>query len=242
MPIPILVLSVSILVIVVFCLVELIECQVDEEYSSFNFSNPALLALFTQAVYGRISNLTTTIFTGDIRDRSSFCIKNAEADWNQAFNFSSNLDFLSSCILKTKGDISRRLCSAADVKFYFSNFFDKKSGNANYLKPNKNCNLTSWESGCEPGWACSTNQEVDLKDSQNMPGRTRDCQACCEGFFCPRGITCMIRKYKNIQDPLNGLCLVHGNLFNMLAFCYYNQVLMLLQIFLKPRIQLKSSC
>lgn len=218
MPIPILVLSVSILVIVVFCLVELIECQVDEEYSSFNFSNPALLALFTQAVYGRISNLTTRIFTGDIRDRSSFCIKNAEADWNQAFNFSSNLDFLSSCILKTKGDISRRLCSAAEVKFYFSNFFDKKSGNANYLKPNKNCNLTSWESGCEPGWACSTNQEVDLKDSQNMPSRTRDCQACCEGFFCPRGITCMIRKYKNIQDPLNGLCLVHGNLFNMLAF------------------------
>lgn len=120
--------------------------------------------------------------------------------------------------IASPGDISRRLCSAAEVKFYFSNFFDKKSGNANYLKPNKNCNLTSWESGCEPGWACSTNQEVDLKDSQNMPSRTRDCQACCEGFFCPRGITCMIRKYKNIQDPLNGLCLVHGNLFNMLAF------------------------
>lgn len=82
------------------------------------------------------------------------------------------------------------------MKFYFTGFFDG-AGSANYLKPNKNCNLTSWVSGCEPGWACtvSSDQDVDLKNSWDIPSRTSHCQACCAGFFCPHGITCMIRKY-----------------------------------------------
>lgn len=94
------------------------------------------------------------------------------------------------------GDITRRLCTAAEMKFYFNGFFET-AGNANYLKPNKNCNLTSWVPGCEPGWACSVgpNEQVDLKNSQDIPSRTGHCQPCCEGFFCPHGITCMIRKY-----------------------------------------------
>lgn len=29
-----------------------------------------------------------------------------EAEWNKAFNFSSNLDFLASCLEKTEGTIS----------------------------------------------------------------------------------------------------------------------------------------
>lgn len=80
--------------------------------------------------------------------------------------------------------------------FYFNGLFERGTKSTNYLKPNKNCNLTSWASGCEPGWGCSVghNQKVDLKNSKEMPARTRDCQACCEGFFCPHGLTCMIRK------------------------------------------------
>ncbi|XVE68841.1 hypothetical protein DITRI_Ditri09bG0102200 [Diplodiscus trichospermus] len=86
----------------------------------------------------------------------------------------------------------RRLCTAAEAKFYFDAFF--KSSSETTLRPNKNCNLTSWVSGCEPGWACSSgpNQQVDLENSQVIPARTHDCQPCCEGFFCPRGLTCMI--------------------------------------------------
>ncbi|XP_043706528.1 ABC transporter G family member 28-like isoform X2 [Telopea speciosissima] len=99
-------------------------------------------------------------------------------------------------------DLSRRLCTAAEIKFYFSTFFERGSKSTNYLKPNKNCNLTSWVSGCEPGWACSvgTNQKVELKNSRNVPLRTGNCKPCCEGFFCPHGITCMI------PCPLGAYC------------------------------------
>lgn len=92
------------------------------------------------------------------------------------------------------GDIQRRLCTAAEISFYFSNTITSGS---NYLKANRNCNLTSWVPGCEPGWACSTDpdQNPDLRDSREIPARTVACQPCCEGFFCPHGLTCMIRKY-----------------------------------------------
>lgn len=90
----------------------------------------------------------------------------------------------------------RRLCTAADIKFYFNSFYDS-SGKNTFLKPNKNCNLSYWVSGCEPGWACSVaeDQKVDLRNSQEMPSRSLNCKPCCAGFFCPHGLTCMIREY-----------------------------------------------
>ncbi|GMN24927.1 hypothetical protein TIFTF001_000749 [Ficus carica] len=97
----------------------------------------------------------------------------------------------------------QRLCTAAEVKFYFNSFFSRESAaKTNYLKPNKNCNLSSWVDGCEPGWACSagSNKKVDLKNTNDMPARTSDCAACCEGFFCPHGLTCMI------PCPLGAYC------------------------------------
>ncbi|KAK8965798.1 ABC transporter G family member 24 [Platanthera guangdongensis] len=124
-----------------------------------------------------------------------------EKDWNGAFNFSSDLGFLADCIANTNGDLTQRLCTAAEIKFYFSSFFID-GGNSNFLRPNINCNLTSWVSGCEPGWACSVgeDQNVNLKDSINVPSRTKSCRPCCEGFFCPQGITCMI------PCPLGAYC------------------------------------
>ncbi|KAK8947642.1 ABC transporter G family member 28 [Platanthera guangdongensis] len=84
----------------------------------------------------------------------------------------------------------------------------------NYLRLNSNCNITSWVSGCEPGWACSIGEvkKVYLKDANNIPSRTQNCLPCCEGFFCPYGITCMIPcplgAYcpRAIQDPYTGVC------------------------------------
>lgn len=104
------------------------------------------------------------------------------------------------------GDITQRLCTAAEIKFYLNSLLER-STSANYLKPNKNCNLTSWVSGCEPGWACSvqSSQKVDLTNSKEIPARTSNCQACCEGFFCPHGITCMIRKYNDNLYILSSL-------------------------------------
>jgi hypothetical protein len=82
--------------------------------------------------------------------------------------------------------------------FYFNSLMDsgeETRGEKSYVRPNKNCNLTSWIDGCEPGWACSAGeQKVDLKDSKDIPYRAEDCQACCAGFFCPHALTCMIRK------------------------------------------------
>lgn len=104
--------------------------------------------------------------------------------------------------------MAQRLCSAAEMKFYLSNFFAKEKAphpsTKPYLKPNKNCNLTSWVPGCESGWACSSGDEnIDRKNSKDMPIRIDDCQPCCEGFFCPKGLTCMMRKYWGIIKCLS---------------------------------------
>lgn len=95
------------------------------------------------------------------------------------------------------GDMTQRLCTAAELKFYFNQFL----GGVSHLKPNKNCNLENWGDGCEPGWASSVGQgqQVDLRNYQDIPSRTLDSQPCCEGFFCPRGMSCMIRKQRRIQ-------------------------------------------
>ncbi|PKA47787.1 ABC transporter G family member 28 [Apostasia shenzhenica] len=88
------------------------------------------------------------------------------------------------------------------MKFYFSSFFNNAGRSNNFLRPNINCNLISWASGCEPGWACSVGEEqkVNLKDATIMPSRTQNCRPCCDGFFCPHGITCMI------PCPLGAYC------------------------------------
>ncbi|KAF9594759.1 hypothetical protein IFM89_034742 [Coptis chinensis] len=173
-----------------------VKCQNDKDDST-----AAVLPLVTELVYNRLMNLTA-LFEGDIGRELSFCVKNLEADWNGAFNFTDDLGFLSNCVKKTKGDLPQRICTAAEIKFYFNGLFERGTKSTNYLKPNKNCNLTSWVNGCEPGWACSVgqNKKVDLKNSKDMPDRTRDCQACCEGFFCPHGLTCMI------PCPLGAYC------------------------------------
>ncbi|KAK4800037.1 hypothetical protein SAY86_025402 [Trapa natans] len=161
-------------------------------------NNSAVLPLLTQLVYRSVSNLTTDL-THEITNRSSFCIKDPSEDWNRAFNFSSNLDFLSACISKN-GDATKRICTVMEMKFYF-NYLHEAPPSSNYLKSNRNCNLTTWNPGCEPGWACSVgNQQVDLREATNMPQRTDSCDTCCEGFFCPYGLTCMI------PCPLGSYC------------------------------------
>ncbi|KAI3981701.1 hypothetical protein MKX01_020644 [Papaver californicum] len=158
--------------------------------------------IITAAINAKLANLTP-IFRAEITKNLNFCIMDFDADWDGAFDFTKNPDFIASCIKKTKGDLPQRLCTAAELKFYFEGLFERSStGNANFLKLNSNCNLTSWVDGCEPGWACSVgaNQKIDMKDKQHVPSRTSDCQPCCEGFFCPQGLTCMM------PCPLGAYC------------------------------------
>ncbi|VVB00339.1 unnamed protein product [Arabis nemorensis] len=178
------------LVILVLCLVCYVgNCQFED---TSEFDNPAVLPLITQMIYRSLSNSTAAL-NRELGTRAKFCVKDPDADWNRAFNFSTNLEFLSSCIRKTRGDIGKRICTAAEMKFYFNAFFNKSSDPGN-LRPNLNCNLTSWVSGCEPGWGCSVDptEQVNIENSKDFPERTQNCMSCCEGFFCPRGLTCMI--------------------------------------------------
>nr|CAB3468077.1 unnamed protein product [Digitaria exilis] len=148
----------------------------------------------------RLKALTTS-FAQQMGREFHYCIKNMDQEWNTAYNFSNDPTFLTNCMKKTDGDLPQRVCTAAEMKFYFESFLEG-NGRKNYVKPNKNCNLTSWIDGCEPGWSCSAgkDQDVNLKDAVNIPSRTLDCQGCCAGFFCPHGLTCMI------PCPLGAYC------------------------------------
>ncbi|KAJ4789820.1 hypothetical protein LUZ62_041066 [Rhynchospora pubera] len=155
-------------------------------------SNP----LVTNIFYGKIRNMTRS-FSKETEKQLDYCIKDSDKDWNKAFNFSSDLNFVTQCMKETDGDLAQRVCTAAEMKFYFNSFYEQQ----NYLKPNLNCNLTSWVSGCEPGWGCSAgNQKINLQDSKTIPLRSLDCRPCCSGFFCPHGLTCMI------PCPLGSYC------------------------------------
>ncbi|MCD9646284.1 hypothetical protein HAX54_036013 [Datura stramonium] len=65
--------------------------------------NPAVLDLVTRTVYNHIYNLTQNLFDNEFADEFNFCILNRDEEWNHAFNYSSNLAFLSACVTRTKG-------------------------------------------------------------------------------------------------------------------------------------------
>ncbi|GJM87373.1 hypothetical protein PR202_ga03320 [Eleusine coracana subsp. coracana] len=116
------------------------------------------------------------------------------------------------------------------MKFYFNSLLDSgENGEKNYVRPNKNCNLSSWIDGCEPGWACSVgkDQKINLQDDKEIPYRALKCQQCCAGFFCPHGLTCMIPCPLGAYCPLSVLNKTTGICDPMLQeellptkFCY----------------------
>lgn len=89
-----------VLVVLLVGSVQFVQCHNVDDYNEFD--NPELLPLFTQLGYGQISNMTTML-SAEFQKRSNFRVKDPDADWNQAFNLSFNLDLLATCIQKTKG-------------------------------------------------------------------------------------------------------------------------------------------
>ncbi|KAL8130618.1 hypothetical protein V2J09_019773 [Rumex salicifolius] len=150
----------------------------------------------------------TNLLVDQLNGKAGECISDPTTDWNVAFNYSANgpdgTKFLGDCMEKY-GDVPTRMCSKAEVNFYLQTLINQTtSGNKTYLKPNINCNSSGWISGCEPGWGCSIsspiNSNANAQNSTEIPSRTFNCQPCCNGFFCPQGLTCMLRKY-NYQLP-----------------------------------------
>ncbi|KAM0013873.1 putative ABC transporter, AAA+ ATPase domain, P-loop containing nucleoside triphosphate hydrolase [Helianthus debilis subsp. tardiflorus] len=159
-------------------------------------NNPASSDPLTKSIFTQFNAMALLFHQDDVNDLS-FCMKNITEEWNEAFDFSHDTRFLANCIQKNNGNLAQRLCTAADIKFYISTISEaEKQGfkTSSYVKGNKNCNLTSWVSGCEPGWSCAAPKDVqvDLTNKEDMPYRTSNCEPCCEGFFCPTGLTCMI--------------------------------------------------
>jgi hypothetical protein len=82
------------------------------------------------------------------------------------------------------------LCSQSEVELYVKTLASSRTS----ARVSPNCNQNSWAPGCQPGWACSTVKDVSSNASRILL-RARNCRPCCPGFFCPRGLTCMMRKF-----------------------------------------------
>lgn len=115
------------------------------------------------------------------------------------------------------GDLTKRLCTSAELEIYLKSLgMAATSGRRSTLvAPNRNCNLSSWVEGCEPGWACSAGKDKVDPKTKIIPPRTENCSACCEGFFCPHGLTCMMRKSCNIFDCSTSLKIEHSLVTSM---------------------------
>lgn len=157
---------------------------------------PELLDVETQ-----LTGLTKDV-AETISENFSFCVADPAEDWNGAFNYTSDLSFVQRCLAETRGDLAQRLCTPGEVKFYFESMYNRKGEKNLFLNTNINCNRSSWVLGCEPGWGCSVgpNPATNNNDNGDIPPRTTNCQECCEGFFCPRGLTCML------PCPLGSYC------------------------------------
>jgi hypothetical protein len=105
------------------------------------------------------------------------------------------------------------MCSGAEVRALVGSLVDviEAGGHAaaaySRMADSVNCNQSRWSQGCEPGWAKSmrelvTNASRQLfyhaQDDGSIPFRTDLADLpCCDGFFCPRALGCMLRTSKS---------------------------------------------
>jgi len=110
--------------------------------------------------------------------------------------------------------MARMLCGRAEVEVYIKSL---ASSGSRITRISKNCNRNSWALGCQPGWACMSLS--DESSDETVPSRTLNCRPCCLGFFCPRGLTCMI------PCPLGAYCPL-GTLNDTTGLCdpYFYQI------------------
>lgn len=164
--------------------------------------------------------LTVQEYTNRFASQFHFCVGDVEQEKNAAFDFSENLTFLTSCLFETEATMLDRLCSAGEIKAYINSLVNliKSSASGTAASPisNVNCNESNWSQGCESGWSrslqVSVQQISDLyQNTSTIPLRDDGTTAtCCAGFYCPRGLSCMIPCPLGAQCPkatlVDGLC------------------------------------
>ncbi|KAJ7563432.1 hypothetical protein O6H91_03G109900 [Diphasiastrum complanatum] len=123
----------------------------------------------------------------------------SEKEKNNTFSLPGNSDFVRNCYYK--GSLLAGLCSQGEIMFYIKWILDVAN-----LPPSPNCNETHWSKGCDAGWASllvdtsDVNQITSTNASHYIPVRSLHDQPCCEGFFCPKGLNCMM------PCPLGAYC------------------------------------
>uniref|UniRef100_A0A0D9XK46 ABC transporter domain-containing protein n=1 Tax=Leersia perrieri TaxID=77586 RepID=A0A0D9XK46_9ORYZ len=122
---------------------------------------------------------------GQVQAKYGSCMANVEEDFKQAFDF-PDTSFVSDCNVQTQGQMAGMLCEKEEIQIYV-----KSLGKTRSTRVSRNCDQNSWALGCQPGWAC---ERPGVGSSEGVvPSRAVNCRPCCPGFFCPRGLTCMIR-------------------------------------------------
>lgn len=185
-----------------------VRCQDDHDDPPGNNKRPRISPLFSNFLSQQF-NKSIRRYKASIQRTLHYCTEDVDKDISGAFNFEGKDEFFTNCQVKFK-DLAKRLCTAAELRVYFTSFIKKVDDStksisqAHFLDPNRNCNLTSWTSGCEAGWASAVNPgqkyEFNETNPRKIPFRTDNSQPCCEGFFCPQGLTCMI------PCPLGAYC------------------------------------
>ncbi|GAQ89785.1 ABC transporter G family [Klebsormidium nitens] len=120
-----------------------------------------------------------------------FCIKSAAEEKPLTFDFNQDAQSILACDIE--GRLGDRLCSDGELRSYFAT--DPRRS----PPENVNCNADSYLVACNPGFASSLdaasatrNFTVPPKYPQDIPRRIDDYAPCCPGFFCPKGLACMI--------------------------------------------------
>ncbi|KAG1361397.1 ABC transporter G family member 28-like [Cocos nucifera] len=57
----------------------------------------------------------TKVFASDISQNLRYCIKDSDKDWNEAFNFSKDMSFVSNCLRETNGCFKKSSCKPNSV-------------------------------------------------------------------------------------------------------------------------------
>ncbi|CAM6102780.1 unnamed protein product [Calypogeia fissa] len=124
-------------------------------------------------------------YTSSFRRTNPDCF--ARSDEKTTFDSVSLLSVASQCE-QNESDFLLRLCEQKEIDLYLRSI---NTVQAFGVPPNINCNSTNWPKACNPGWAGA----IDINSTSptnDIPVRVLKPKSCCAGFFCPRGLTCMI--------------------------------------------------
>lgn len=112
-----------------------------------------------------------------------------------------NVHFLLLCTVTT--DLFSTVCQSEELGKYFADLGRMKAAG---VRPNSNCSAGNWTQACDAGWAAVGLSNGTIPANTTIGGQSNS-RPCCAGFFCPPGLTCMIRKFQTaffaVMRPLS---------------------------------------